>query len=118
MAITTNVANLSLTRGDTFLHRITVKNEDESLKNITGGSVKYTIRATDYSGAQVLQKTETDGIELLDPINGVLLVTLTAANTQGLVPRSRYVYDCQVTLAGEVATVQTGRLYIIGDISS
>ena len=56
MAITTNVANLIITRGDTLVHRITVKNTDETAKDITGATVRYTVRERTYDGIQVLQK--------------------------------------------------------------
>jgi hypothetical protein len=118
MALKTNKFNPPpLTRGDTFIHRIAVKNTDESVKDITGATVRYTIRQHQYAGTQVLQKTVGSGITLTTPLSGVLEVTLTIVETAALSPNTSYVYDCEVTLAGQVQTVQTGTLTVVGDVS-
>jgi hypothetical protein len=118
MALTTNIAHLTITRGDTVTHRVTVKNTDETAKDITGATVRYTIRTPGFADTQVLQKTVGSGIQLTTPASGILDVTLSATDTAALVPSLRYVYDCEVTLAGQVSTVQTGVLTVIGDVSS
>ncbi len=117
MAITTNVANLTITRGDTLVHRITVKNTDETAKDITGATVRYTVRERTYDGTQVLQKTVGSGIVLTTPASGILDVTLLNADTSALSPGLTYVYDCELTLSGQVQTVQSGVITIIGDVS-
>ena len=117
MAITTNVFNLGFTRGDTVIHKITVKNSDETVKDITGATVKYTIRSGNFAGTQVLQKTTTAGISLTTPTGGVLEVTLTAVDTAALDPNVGYVYDCEVILSGQTQTVQTGAISLTGDVS-
>jgi hypothetical protein len=117
VAITTNIANFTLTRGDTFIHRITVKNTDETAKDITGATVRYTLRERTYAGTQVLQKTVGSGIALTTPASGVLDVTLSSADTATLSPTITYVYDCELTLSGQVQTVQSGRIGVIGDVS-
>lgn len=117
MAITTNVANLIITRGDTLVHRITVKNTDETAKDITGATVRYTVRERTYDGAQVLQKTVGSGIILTTPASGIFDVTLPNADTAALSPSITYVYDCELTLSGQVQTVQSGSITIVGDVS-
>lgn len=118
MPITTNIADQTLTRGDTFIHRITVKKTDETAKDITGATVRYTLRTFGTAGAQILQKTVGNGIQLTTPMDGILDVTLAPAETAMLMPGQRYVYDCEVTtLAGEVGTVQTGTVNIVEDVS-
>ena len=117
MAITTNIDNATLTRGDTFVHRITVKNSDETLKNITGATVRYTIREQWYGGTQILQKTVGSGIQLTTPASGVLDVTITDTETDGLLPGIRYLYDCEVLISGQRQTVQTGEVTVLADVS-
>ena len=117
MALTTNIANLTIIRGDTVIHRITVKNTDETVKDITGATARYTIRTPTYSGTQVLQKTVGSGIALTTPTGGVLDVTLTTTDTAALTVHGRYAYDCEVTIAGQVSTVQRGALTVEGDVS-
>lgn len=118
MPITTNVANLTITRGDTVFHRITVLNTDETAKDISGATARYTVRSVNFSGVQILQKTTGGGgIQLTTPASGILDVTLDPANTALLIPGQRYVYDCELTLSGQVSTVQTGSLTVTGDVS-
>lgn len=117
MAITTNIANLTLIRGDTFIHRITVKNSDETVKDITGATVRYTLREQWYGGTQILQKTVGSGIQLTTPVSGVLDVTIPDTETDDLLPGIRYVYDCEVTVSGQRQTVQTGEVTVLADVS-
>jgi len=117
MTITSNIANLRLTRGDTKIHQITVKNTDGSVKDISSATVKYTIRVLDFLGTQVLQKTVGAGVTLTTPADGILDATLSAAETAALIPFQRYVYDCEVTISGQVCTVQQGKIDIVGDVS-
>ena len=117
MALTTNIFNLTITRGDTVIHRITVKNTDETAKDITGATARYTIRPENYAESQVLQKTVGSGIALTTPLSGILDVTLSSADTATLAPAIKYVYDCEVTLSGQVSTVQTGTITVAGDVS-
>jgi hypothetical protein len=117
MAITTNIANEKFTRGDTFVQRITVRKTDGTPKDITGATARYTVRTPNYSGTQVLQKTTGSGIQLTTPSIGVLDVTVPPNETILLIPDTKYEYDCEVTLSGEVNTVQKGQWIIEGDSS-
>mgnify|MGYP001559151543 CR=1 FL=1 len=117
MSLTTNMANLRITRGDTVIHRISVKNTDETVKDITGATVRYTIRTPRYTGTQVLQKTVGNGVVLTTPLSGILDVTLSGVETAALIPDTRYVYDCEIILSGQISTVQEGMITIVGDIS-
>jgi hypothetical protein len=118
MAMTTNVANLKAFRGDSFRHEITVKNTDETVKDISATTAaRYTLREWTFDGAQIFQKTLGSGIVLTDPTNGKLQVTLTTAEMATLNPQILYVYDCEITIGSEVQTVQKGTLTIEGDVS-
>ena len=117
MALSTNIANLTVTRGDTLIHRIVVKNTDETVKDITGATVRYTLRERTYDGTQVLQKIVGNGVSLTTPASGILDVTLSSADTATLSPSFTYAYDCELTLSGQVQTVQSGVIVIIGDVS-
>lgn len=117
MAMTTNIAKISLTRGDTFVHRIVVKNTDETVKDITGATVRYTVREWMTGELQIIQKTVGAGIQLTNPAAGILDVTLDPADTAALVPGRAYSYDCEVTHGGQVSTVQTGSMTVVKDVS-
>ena len=115
--ITTNVAPITITRGDTVIHRVTVLNTDSSVKDITGATVRYTIRERLTGETQILQKTVGAGVQLTTPLSGILDVTLDPADTAVLVPGRPYSYDCEVTHGGQVSTVQTGSMTVVKDVS-
>ena len=117
MSLTSNLYNYSLTRGDTVLHQITVQNTDESVRDVTGATVTYTVRANSKSGTQVIQKTVGSGIVLTTPTSGILTVTLNPADTALDVGR-KYFYDCQMTLSGVVQTIQAGQITVVGEVTS
>src|SRR5262245_13636266 len=119
MAQALNTYNYLVTRGDTLVHQIIVNNPDNTPHDLTGASaVRYTIRQYNYAGAQVVQKTLAGGgVALSDPVAGKLQVTLAATDTAVLIPAQTYVYDCEITLGGQVQTVQTGTITVVGDMS-
>lgn len=117
MAIDTNIHNDWFTRGDSFIHRITVLNTDGTPHDITGATAVYTVRSPDYDNTVIVQKTGGAGIQLTVPEIGVMDVTLDPADTVLFVPARRYTYDAQLTIAGQVCTVQTGVLSIKGDVT-
>lgn len=112
------IENVGLIRGDTFKHRIIVKNRsDGTVKNITGAAVKYTIRVGSSEGTVFLQKTVGAGVQLTTPLEGILDVTLTPVETALFVPKGKYVYDCEVTIGIEVGTVQLGKIAVTADVT-
>jgi len=118
MSISTNVYDITLTRGDDEIHKITVKNTDETVKDITGATARYTVRKDAPGGTQVFQVTTSDDIALTSPTTGVLQATLSSANTALLSAGRRYYYDCEVTLSGSKQTVQTGEITVREQVSS
>jgi hypothetical protein len=113
MDITTNIANVMMTRGDTFIHRIAVKKTDGSVKDISGATAVYTVRAEDEEELVLYTKTVGAGIQLTDPIDGVLDVTLSSQETGTFIADHWYLYACKLTIAGQVCTVQSGKYRIV-----
>lgn len=71
---------------------------------------------TDDSGA-ALQVTLGAGIVIADAVNGVLQVTLTAAQTRQL-SAARYVWDLQLKLSdGRIKTADRGPAEISGEVT-
>lgn len=119
MAITTNIFDLEdVMRGDTFIHQITVKNTDETAKDISAANpIRYTIRQHNYDGAIVYQKTLGGGVAITNGAGGILQVTIPDTEMATLSPSNRYVYDCELVIGGQRCTVQIGRLNIKADVS-
>ncbi len=118
MPITTNIHNDTLTRGDTFILRVTVMKTDGTPKDITGGSARFTVRSPSYDDTVVLVKTTAGGeIQLTSPAVGIIDVTVLPANTILFMPGQRYVYDLELTLGAEIGTVQKGKLGVNEDAS-
>lgn len=112
MSISTNIYHITIPYGNDAVHRITVKNTDETVKNITGATVLYTVRQDGTRGTVIFTKSTSDGsISLTDPTNGVLQVTISGGDTPLTLGR-KYYYTCDVTLSGITQTVQAGKFII------
>ncbi len=103
------MANLgTVTRGDTEVINLTVKNADGTARNITTDTLKFTIKISPYSGGFVVQKLSTGGtpgIVKTTPASGLADVTLLPADLQSLSREATLYADVEVTdSAGKVAT--------------
>lgn len=107
------MSKITFYRGDTATINLALTDTD-----LTGGAVFFTAKseidneATD-STAVVTKKVTSHS----DPTNGTTVITLSAADTNGITPAT-YDYDIQIVLAdGTVSTVQVGKLEVKGDVT-
>ncbi len=103
------MANLgTVTRGDTEVINLTVKNADGTARNITTDTLKFTIKISPYSATYVVQKLSTGGtpgIVKTTPASGLADVTLLPADLTSLSREATLYADVEVTdSAGKVAT--------------
>ncbi len=103
------MANLgTVTRGDTEVINLTIKNADGTARNITTDTLKFTIKISPYSATYVVQKLSTGGtpgIVKTTPASGLADVTLLPADLQSLAKEYVLYADLEVTdSAGRVAT--------------
>lgn len=105
-------------RGDTKVYKFTFTGQD-----ITGWDIWFTMKndESDADDDAVLQVKTTAGSNVIDdPVNGIMYVTLTSAQTDLLNPNN-YFYDFQRVISSasppDVRTLLSGRLKILTDIS-
>lgn len=108
---------LNIFRGDSQNIQLAVTNQDGSVFNLTGYSVKFTAKGIQqFNISKIIEKTTADDIEILNAAGGIALIKIkpTDTNIAGL-----YNFDVQVyKLTDEVYTVVKGELIISEDISS
>lgn len=81
--------------------------------SLAGWSAVFNIRSADGVGIPVLTKTVGSGIALTDPINGIITVTLSAADTIGLTLQSTpWVWQLNRTDAGNNCMLAKGTMGI------
>ena len=89
-----SILNLQLDQGTTFSKQITVYGTDgTTVENLTGTSVSSQLRKNYTSTAY-----ETINATINTPTSGIIVMSLTAAQTAALKP-GRYVYDLELTKA-------------------
>jgi hypothetical protein len=104
--------DISIYQGDTYVHELRLKNNANAVINITSRT---------YSG-QIRKKRNSDTIaatfssEITNAANGVVVMSLTSANTANIAAGS-YVYDFQETNGSVVTTLITGVVTVVGEVS-
>ncbi len=103
------MANLgTVTRGDTEVINLTIKNANGTARDITTDTLKFTVKITPYSSTYVVQKLSTGGtpgIVKTSATTGLADVTLLPADLLSLAKEYTLYADVEVTdSAGKVAT--------------
>jgi len=107
------ILNLQIDQGSTFSKQITVYQTDgTTLQNLTGYTVASQVRKN-YTSTNYTTINATNN----DPTNGVIVMSLTAAQTAAL-KAGRYVYDLQITAAdGTVSRTIEGIITIKPEVT-
>lgn len=117
MAITKIIAqNYELFSGDTAVFNVSVKDQDDIAKDITGASARF-VMARNTGKTPVVDITTGTGITITDSVNGLLTITVAAALTTAL--SGSYRYEVELTdVAGRVSTVAYGSIALMRDIAT
>ena len=97
--------DLVIYKGDTFELLVNIKDVGGNAIDVTGSTPKAVLK-TDYTDRMPTAFTIAE-----TAVPGQVLVSLTAAQTKGLLPGS-YIWDLQVTYASGLV-----RTYIAGDVT-
>lgn len=106
--------NISALKGDTFngLQMTLVK--DGVAIDLTGATIKMDIRKDSKTGTSIDSRVTSDGITILDAVNGVLQIDAFKV----LYPVGKYYYDLQITFAaGNVKTYIEGTFTVTQDVT-
>jgi len=104
--------NIDIYKGDTYVHELRLENSSNVAINITDRV---------YTG-QVRKKRNSDIVlaefstEITDASNGVVVLSLTPAQTANLAAGS-YVNDFQEINTAVVTTLVTGNVTVTGDVT-
>ncbi len=111
--------DLELIRGDSQIFTITVRDSNGVVVNLTGAYLWFRAKRkmSDVDEDAVITKTTGAGIVVTNAAGGIATISISTANTDGLMPGS-YRYDVQVKdAANEVNTVLRGRLRVLADVN-
>ena len=116
------MSELTMLRGDTKTLPFTAT-RNSAVLDLDDAKVWFTVKRSvaDEDEDAFLQKTEAEGIEILDEDEGTLVVTIDAEDTDGLEIRGAgktLYWDLQVKMGtGEVDTIDSGTLVITPDVT-
>lgn len=107
--------DFSMFQGDTRRLNFTLTRADGSPLDLTGGTLRWQasrLKAPGvFSTMPLLQKTETNGVEVVDAFNGIVTVTLGPADTLSLSGNLYHELEV-VDASGDVSTVYAGDFQI------
>ena len=104
---------LTIYRNDTGLYECTVKNGTGGVFNLTGASVRFTVR-DGPDGTIIGTKTTASGISVTNGTLGILQVSI---GSNELTTNGIYEYDIEVNQGGNVYTVVKDTLTVKRDVS-
>lgn len=104
--------DITVYQGDTYAHELRIKTSANAVININ--SRVYTGQIRKKRNSDIVAATFSSSIT--DAANGVVVLSLTAANTAN-VAAGTYVYDFQETNGSTVTTLITGTVTVVGQVS-
>lgn len=104
--------NLTITRGDTEVLVITIKNSSNVAINITGRTYRAQVRETKESGTV----SSSFNCVVTTPLSGEVTCTMPAA-VSALLAAGKYFWDFEENNAGVVTTILAGTVTVLGDVS-
>lgn len=121
-----NKLNIDMEQGSTFQLSLTWKNNNGTLKDLTGYEAQMQIRPT-YGSNTITESLSTANGEIaIDDQNSIIVLTLPANRTSaikvdmnnGMPPRSKYVYDLEVVDANNVVSkLMYGDVTVYGEVT-
>jgi len=115
MSTTVGEHDFYIKKGATWNQKITFKNDDDTVKNLTGYTAQMQFRRFIDSSIMIELTTENGKIEIPSPTNGILYLKLTAAETSALTHDS--MYDLELTKSGIVETPLMGNILLLSEVT-
>lgn len=105
------IQNIYIDQGTTFSLSLAVNDQSGALKNLTGYTVAAQMRKSYYTTTST---NFTATVSL--PLDGEVTISLTAVQTSAI-QAGRYVYDIEITGAGETLRVLEGIVVINPEVT-
>ena len=107
--------DFELFQGDTQRVNFTLKKADGTALDLTGATLRWEASKLKgvgvFSSTPVLTKTDQDGIDVVDPLNGFLIVSLSPEDTASI--SGDFYHELEATdVSGDVATVFSGQFRV------
>jgi len=117
LTVNSQTKDISITRGTDERVKFTIRDSTGALLDVSAGTFKLTVRQV-YDGTVVMQLASpiANGIDLAAAASGVVVAKLPRTITAGM--GGRYVYDLQMTLAGDVHVPALGALTVPKDVTA
>jgi len=107
-----NFVELILEKGSTFSSQITVSDQYGIAQNLVGYIARSQMRKSYYSSTK---KDFT--VTIPEPINGLIMMSMTAANTSNVDP-GRYVFDVEIeNSTGNVTRIFEGIVTVLPNVT-
>lgn len=108
----------TVTRGDTEVIPLTVKNSNGVVRNVSTDTLRFSVKKSFYDSVPLVEKTVGAGIVKTAPTTGEIEVTLNPADLEPLAaPRTLYA-DLEVTDSGGKIATQLFTIDFILDVST
>lgn len=104
--------NLTITRGDTEVVVVTMKDSASVAVNITGRTYLAQVRATKDAGSVAASFT----CAITSAVGGEVTCTMSAVSSAAL-PAGKYYWDFEETNAGVVSTILSGTVTVLADVT-
>lgn len=104
-------------QGATFRRRLTLKNDDGTLIDLSGYSARMQVRKTGESASPLISLTTENGRISIDGSAGTVTLLLTAIETETLLADA-YIYDLElVSPVGDVQRLLEGRFVVSRNVT-
>jgi hypothetical protein len=104
--------NITIYKGDSYLHEVRIKNAANTAINISGRSYRVQMRKSKASREVIL----SFDIAVVNAANGIIRFSLEPEDTANI-PAGTYYYDFEETNLGYVTTLMGGKMVITGEVS-
>jgi hypothetical protein len=109
--------NLYIYQGSTFKLEHTVKDTAGVAVDLTDATIQSQIREYKASPDILLDLAETNSLEIIDAVNGKILINISADNTS-LLEKEKSLYDAEVHFAnGEVYRILEGAVFVSFEVT-
>lgn len=102
-------------KGGTWNQKITLKNSDGAVKDLTGYSASMQIRRFIESATMADLSTNNGKIEIPSPANGIIYLKLSASETSALAYNG--VYDLELEKNGIVEVPLMGKILLLSEVT-
>ena len=111
--------HLHVHQGDTWDHlKVTVKDEDNIIQNLTGYTAELQVRLTKDSATKEVDATDGNSQLVITAVSGLIVTDVPAATIAALAV-GKHFYDLQIThtSSGKIRTLLQGELWVDEEVT-